>query len=135
MPAVSTGSATARSDFFLASKSFADEWAACDAAAFDLDNLRASYARFRDRFVSLVPAGLRQDDFNNLEWRQRILSALLARQDDEIYVETLVGLSAEFYMQIEWLPGARIEEGEVIFDTVFEEEAAGAAARGPHVRT
>jgi hypothetical protein len=31
------------------------------------------------------------------------------------------GISPEFYMQIEWLPGARIENEELIFDPVFEE--------------
>jgi hypothetical protein len=40
-------------------------------------------------------------------------------------------LGAEFYMQIEWLPGGRIENGKVIFDPVFEEGALAPDAPGP----
>ena len=35
--------------------------------------------------------------------------------------EVHLGLSAEFYLQIEWLPGARIEKNEVILDPLYDE--------------
>ena len=33
------------------------------------------------------------------------------------------GSSAEYFLQIEWLPGARIEGGEIIFDAVAEDDS------------
>jgi len=34
------------------------------------------------------------------------------------------GLAPNFFMQVEWLPGGRFEEGEFIFDPIFEEADA-----------
>ena len=47
-------------------------------------------------------------------------AALIGEDEKAISEESLLGLSSEFFMQIEWLPGGRIEEGELIFDPVFE---------------
>jgi hypothetical protein len=33
----------------------------------------------------------------------------------------MLGLGSEFFMQVEWLPGGRIEDGELLFDTIFDE--------------
>ena len=52
-------------------------------------------------------------------WRNRMFAALIAQRDETIPEETLLGLSSEFFMQIEWLPGGRIDEGELIFDPAF----------------
>ena len=35
--------------------------------------------------------------------------------------DLIQGISPEFYRQIEWLPGARIDRGEVIFDPLWDE--------------
>ena len=48
----------------------------------------------------------------------------MGQEDEVVCEETLLGLSPEFYMQIEWLPGGRLEEGELIFDPVLEEAEA-----------
>ena len=37
--------------------------------------------------------------------------------------QILGGLSPEFHLQIEWLPGGRFEEGEFLFDPIFDEAA------------
>jgi len=37
--------------------------------------------------------------------------------------QILSGLSPEFFLQVEWLPGGRFEEGEFLFDPVFDEAA------------
>jgi hypothetical protein len=37
--------------------------------------------------------------------------------------ELIHGISPEFYRQIEWLPGVRIADGEVVFDALYEEAA------------
>ena len=50
---------------------------------------------------------------------------LIGQTDKTVSEELLLGLSAEFFMQVEWLPGGRIEEGELIFDPIFEEEQFG----------
>jgi hypothetical protein len=49
-------------------------------------------------------------------------AALIGQTDKAISEETLLGLSAEFFMQVEWLPGARIEDGELLIDAVFDED-------------
>ena len=51
-------------------------------------------------------------------------SALIGQTEKSVCEETLLGLSAEFFMQVEWVPGGRIEEGELVLDPVFEEEDA-----------
>ena len=56
----------------------------------------------------------------NLEWRNAMYAALIGEDEKAISEESLLGLSSEFFMQIEWLPGGRIEEGELIFDSVFD---------------
>ena len=117
--------------FFVAGESMAAAWSGLDAAAFAGEVLRVTYAQLRDRFLDLVPPELRQDDFQNAQWRREMLSALLAGRDDVVSEEQLLGLAAEFYMQLELLPGARIEHGEVIFDSVFEEPAPTEEGTGP----
>jgi hypothetical protein len=44
----------------------------------------------------------------------------------------LQGLGAEFFLQVEWLPGGRFEEGEFIFDSVFDEADRRDADRAVH---
>src|SRR5208282_1143737 len=55
-------------------------------------------------------------------WRNRMFSALIAETDDVVPEGVLLALSPEFHMQIQWLPGGRIVNGELLFDEVFEEE-------------
>ena len=66
-----------------------------------------------------------------MEWRNRIYAALIGEDEKAIFEESALGLSCEFFMQIEWLPGGRIEEGELIFDTAFDlaEESGDAELR------
>jgi hypothetical protein len=118
-------------DFFVAGKAFLAEWIALDFSAGDAETLRRTYGRLRDRFAELVPDDLRSDDPKNAEWRRKMYGALLARQEDVVSEEMLLGLSAEFFMQIEWLPGVRIEGGEVLLDSVFGEAARSSEGNGP----
>lgn len=116
--------------FFVAGKAFLAEWVILDFAALDRATLRQTYAWLRDRFAELVPLDLRADDPGNIEWRRKIYAALFAHQDDVVSEEMLLGLSSEFYMQIEWLPGVRIEDGEVLLDSVFDEAPMAPVANG-----
>ena len=51
-----------------------------------------------------------------------MFSALIAETDAVVPEGVLLALSPEFHMQIQWLPGGRIVNGEPLFDEVFEED-------------
>ena len=72
-----------------------------------------------------LPANLREETTNNFNWRNEMNAALSRRPNEtEIGDQDLIqGISPEFYRQIEWLPGGRLENGELIFDPIFDEAA------------
>lgn len=86
--------------------------------------LRSVYKDLAQRFAAAVPVEFRLDDPENAAWRHRVFSALIAESDEVVAEEILLGLSPEFFMQIRWLPGGRVVNGELLFDEVFEEERA-----------
>jgi hypothetical protein len=108
-------------DFFLGGPAFREALAAFDFSTMDPQALRAAHAELLEKFMCMVRPELRQDDVENPEWRWRMFVALVPHGEDVVSEEALLGLGAEFYMQIEWLPGGRIEEGELIFDEVLDE--------------
>ncbi len=109
-------------DFFLSGSDFGEaDFAPLDLETLEGPALRALHARLAARFDRAVPPLLREDDSGDIEWRNRMFAALLGQRDEAISEEILVGLSPEFYLQIEWLPGGRIEEGELIFDSMFDD--------------
>ena len=85
------------------------------------DPIRPCYEVLKNAFREAVPPELREDNAEDTEWRNSMFSALLGQHDKTIPEEVLLGLSPEFFMQIEWLPGGKIEEGELIFDSIFDE--------------
>ena len=83
--------------------------------------LRAAYRKLLDTFGAALPADLRDESEENIEWRNRMCSAL-TQQPNAVDAEELIqDISPEFYRQIEWVPGCRIEKGELLFDPVCEE--------------
>ncbi len=109
-------------DFFMAGPGFSkDDFAPYVFRDLDPEPLRTVYARLRQQFFDAVPPAFRQDDPDNLEWRNRMFAALIGQKDEVVSEETFMGLSSEFFMQIRWLPGGRIEEGELIRDPIFDE--------------
>lgn len=87
--------------------------------------LRTAYGRLLALFTTSVhePCLLR-DDIEDPGWR-KALSAVLVQKANETGVAAIIeGLSPEFFMQIEWLPGGRVEEGELFFDSIFAEADA-----------
>jgi len=111
-------------EFFMAGKSLScSDFADHDFAAVKPDRLKKIYEELKKRFCDAVPAEFRNDDLQNVEWRNRIYAALTEQKENLVVEETLADLSSEFFMQIEWLPGACIDEGEIIFDSLFEEKA------------
>lgn len=108
--------------FFAADKTFSKrDFVSYDFTQLPGPALRAAHQRLRQQFGEAVPAHLRGDDLDNVEWRNAMFAALLGQEEKLVSEEVLLGLSSEFFMQIEWLPGARIDEGELLFDSVFEE--------------
>jgi hypothetical protein len=53
-----------------------------------------------------------------------MLSTLFLEGNESQTEQILGGLSPEFFLQIEWLPGGRFEEGEFLFDSIFDEAAS-----------
>jgi len=111
-------------EFFMANDSFGCPDFTChDFPGYDDEKLREVYGQLRDKFSDAVPAEFHRDDPQDIEWRNRMFAALTEQREDVISDEPVAGLSSEFFLQIEWLPGGRIEEGEFMFDSVFEEKA------------
>lgn len=72
-----------------------------------------------------LPPELRDETIANFEWRNTMCHTI-TREPNETAAEEqdlIAGISPEFYRQIEWLPGARIDNGEVIFDAIYDEAA------------
>ncbi|MGA2481005.1 MAG: hypothetical protein ABSG63_19855 [Spirochaetia bacterium] len=98
-----------------------------DFTAMEAAELRSVFEALREKCLASVPPQYRRDDIENVEWRNSLVAAMIGRHDEMITEETLLGLSPEFFMQIEWLPGGRIEEGEIVFDPAMEGEVPGDA--------
>ena len=93
--------------------------------ALDDAALRAAVDAAMQKWRLALPASLREETTANFTWRNE-MSAALARRPNETEIgdqELIQGISPEFYRQIEWLPGARIENGELLFDSLFDEAA------------
>jgi len=81
----------------------------------------AKFNDLKSRFRDAVPIDLQRDDLDSDAWCARMFSTIVGRKDETLAEELLRGLSPEFYLQVQWLPGGRFEEGEFIFDAVFDE--------------
>ena len=88
------------------------------------EQLRAKFEELRAHFRSAVHEAFRADDCHNNAWCQRILSTLFLEGNESQTEQLLSGLSPEFFLQVEWLPGGRFEEGEFLFDSIFDEAAS-----------
>jgi len=119
-------------DFFaLGSTGFgAPDFQGTDFAHLGPAGLRERFEGLRRRFHDAVEPDLWKDDPKAEAWRNRMLGALVSQEDRTITVDLLRDLSPEFFMQVEWLPGGRFEEGEFIFDSAFEEAERKAQDEG-----
>ncbi len=107
--------------FFMAGDGISKaDFAPYDFGAIDAETLRNVYEALRRKFADAVPSKFHHDSVANIEWRNAMFAALIGEDEKTASEESLLGLSSEFFMQIEWLPGGRIEEGELIFDSVFD---------------
>ena len=107
--------------FFMAGEGVSKaDFAPYDFAAIDAETLRSVFEALLRKFADAVPPKFHHDSVANLEWRNAMYAALIGEDEKTASEESLLGLSSEFFMQIEWLPGGRIEEGELIFDSVLD---------------
>ena len=87
--------------------------------------LRRAVEKIATDWRASVPPELRDESTANYDWRNAMCQTI-TRQPNETAAderELVSGIAAEFYRQIEWLPGARIDNGELIFDEIYEEAA------------
>jgi hypothetical protein len=96
-----------------------------DLHALDSAGLREAYDGILAKFRAAVKPALLRDDPESFEWKNAMVAALIGRENELVTGGGLLGLSAEFFMQIEWLPGGRMEEGELMLDPVLEVAEAG----------
>ncbi|MGN0852921.1 MAG: hypothetical protein ACI4Q3_06050 [Kiritimatiellia bacterium] len=96
---------------------------AVDAKGMDDAALRAAYSAVETKWRLALPKNLRDESTANLDWRNE-MSAELNRRPNETAVgddDLIQGISPEFFRQIEWLPGAHVEDGQLIFDSLYDE--------------
>lgn len=109
-------------DFFMAGERFGkQDFAGFDLAAVAPSEVLQVFDPLERKFLRAVPEALRVDDPDNPEWRNQFFTSLVGQKNEILSEEILGGLSSEFFLQIEWLPGCRFEEGELLFDSIFEE--------------
>lgn len=105
--------------FFLADAPFGPK--AFEGYAFEQmtsDELRAAHGQLAERFMNAVPAALRNDSPRDSDWRKRML-ACISEPCDAQTDATVSGLDTAFFRKIYWHPGGRIENGELVFDPIF----------------
>lgn len=98
--------------------------------ASDID-LRLMHADLSARFLMSVPPELREDEPGNRVWRERMHAQLTDNRGDVLTETAMMGLAPEFYRQILWLPGARISDGELIFDSELDSPSDSPAGAVP----
>ena len=100
----------------------ADAFKAHDFAAANPEQLREQYRVLCAAFEDATEEKLQSDNVKDEFWRNHMFACLT---DKRTLSETLVsGLTEEFFRQIEWLPGGRIENKDLIFDPIFNEPDA-----------
>ena len=92
--------------------------------ALSVPELRRAVEHIVTEWRMTIPPELREETCANFDWRNEMCHAI-TRQPNETAAEEqelVSGIASEFYRQIEWLPGARIDRGEVIFDELSGED-------------
>lgn len=101
------------------------EFRALKPSDYDDAGLKAKCAEIAMSWRMALPAELREEKVENYEWRNSMCHTITREPNETVAEEQelVAGISPEFYRQIEWLPGARISNGEVIFDEIYDEAA------------
>lgn len=87
----------------------------------DGEQPRKAHRDLLERFRAAVPGEYRRDSYDSTDWRNAMVQALSGAGDEEVSEARILGLSPEYFMKIQWLPGAHVENGGLLFDSVYEE--------------
>ena len=98
---------------------------ALDPVKMDDATLKSACDKIALEWRMSIPAELRDETTVNFERRTAMCHAITREPNETVAEEQelIAGISPEFYRQIEWLPGARIVSGEVVFDEIYDEAA------------
>ena len=97
---------------------------AYDFTAADAGQLRGMHRELCAAFEGAAEERLQCDNVRDEFWRNRMFACLMDERNETLTEVLISGLTEEFFRQIEWLPGGRIENGELRFDPVFDEPDA-----------
>ena len=117
MPAVDIFPPTLNPDI---RKMFAD----LDVKALSDEQLRESVAKIELSWRMEMPPELRDENpVTNLVWKAEMGEVLSQKAfvTDVGDRDLIHGISPEFYRNIEWLPGCRVDNGKLIFDPIYDE--------------
>ncbi len=113
-------------EFFLADNQLTRrDFAEAHFAALDNRQLREVYLTLREKFRAAVPSVYQYDDVGLAGWRSRMFGALIGSKNEAVPEEDLLGLSPEFFLQVDWLAGGRFEDGGLILDPVTRKSGSG----------
>ena len=109
-------------DFFASGSAFSQQdFAGLDFESAAPERLRAWHSELAARFRSAVAPALQADDPADPVWRNRLFACLTDDGDETLSDSVVSGLTPEFFRQVHWLPGGRVEDGELMFDPIFDE--------------
>ncbi|MDY5955411.1 MAG: hypothetical protein SPK06_08305 [Kiritimatiellia bacterium] len=85
--------------------------------------LRCCLSDLVKRWQECIPQALAEDNPDNPEWLAALCKALSAALNETVADDLAqgMGLSPEFFLRVKWLPGGRIEQGELVLDELFRE--------------
>jgi hypothetical protein len=109
--------------FFAADGSFGEKsFAGRDFEGATSKRLRDWLAELTEAFRRAVDPALHADQPGTPAWRNRMFACLTDERDETLSDTMVSGLTPEFFRQIRWFPGGRVENGELMFDPVFDEQ-------------
>jgi hypothetical protein len=84
----------------------------------DLERVERDFAKFAGLFAQAAGPELLVDAPNQCAWRTTMFCRLYSI-DEKMLEELALGLSREFHLNVQWLPGARLN-GELLFESNVE---------------
>ena len=85
---------------------------------------RQAYNQLLKKFQNAVLDKYRVDDEKNIEWKKAMLLTLTRtgkKEFDEIPKDDCMSLGSEYFMKLRWLPGAKIQEGVLVRDPIYDQ--------------
>ena len=99
------------------------EFKSIDVDSLSDDELHEAIKRNYLNWRMTMPPELRDESVENFAWRNEMSRTLSSGPNDTTADERdlIQGISPEFYRQIAWLPGAQVDRGQLIFDSIWDE--------------